>query len=747
MSGGNAADGPTRAQARPDTVPSGVPSQAPALGGPRPGERYTPVTGLPPVAEAEMFRSIAASSPDGVVAADADGTIVWANDAAAAMFGRDPGDLVGRPVTVLVDPALHDRARELRHRVLAGEQLGAMTSTGVRRDGSSFPLALVPVVRRTPEGRVLGMGAIIRDLTHEQQVQRDLTDALARSHARFDQVAKPQALLDLDARIVAVNDACCRLLGRRRDELLGRDARALVRPVDPPDARTRLDALAAGKSDAISYEVTATHADGTELPVLVDVAVVRDRDAVPRELAVFARDMSDVAEARGRVEKQDAFFRALYRRAADPAFAVDADGAVVYASPAFTRVFGYQPEELRGRSAAEVLHPDDADRCQALLDRVAAVPGRTDRATLRGRDVTGRWRWFEMVATNALDEPAINAVVVNLHEVTAEILARDELRRSEERYRAIVETAQEGIVHLDRAGTILFANEKTGAVLGVDHTGLVGTSVLDLLDGDERARAQERLTHRALTGPERLEVRYAHPDGTHRLLRLAASPLSDDAGGELGSLGMLSDVTLERQAEAELRYQALHDSLTGLPNRMLLVDRLEMAAHRQERADRVDPDDRPGLAVLFLDLDDFKVVNDSRGHEAGDRLLVEVAGRLSGAVRETDTVARLGGDEFAVVCEDSSRHDAELVAQRIQEALRVPFELDGDPMRVGTSIGIALSPPYPVAELLRLADAAMYDAKVGGRHRTCVYAGETPAHTLGQHGAAPDPSRVRSGGR
>ena len=91
MSGGNAADGPTRAQARPDTVPSGVPSQAPALGGPRPGERYTPVTGLPPVAEAEMFRSIAASSPDGVVAADADGTIVWANDAAAAMFGRDPG--------------------------------------------------------------------------------------------------------------------------------------------------------------------------------------------------------------------------------------------------------------------------------------------------------------------------------------------------------------------------------------------------------------------------------------------------------------------------------------------------------------------------------------------------------------------------------------------------------------------------------------------------------------------------------
>jgi diguanylate cyclase (GGDEF)-like protein len=194
---------------------------------------------------------------------------------------------------------------------------------------------------------------------------------------------------------------------------------------------------------------------------------------------------------------------------------------------------------------------------------------------------------------------------------------------------------------------------------------------------------------------------------------------------------------------------------------MLLVDRLEMAAHRQDRGHlESGDDDRTGLAVLFLDLDDFKVVNDSRGHEAGDRLLVEVAGRLSGAVRETDTVARLGGDEFAVVCEDSSRHDAELVAQRIQEALRVPFDLDGDPVRVGTSIGIALSPPYPVADLLRLADAAMYDAKVGGRHRTCVYPNSTgttgtPATTAttsaavseGEHGAAPDPSRVRSGGR
>jgi diguanylate cyclase (GGDEF)-like protein/PAS domain S-box-containing protein len=717
VGGRSPADGSARAQARPlgmPTRPTGPDAQT--------GDRYAPVTALSPVAEAEMFRSIAVSAPDGVVAADPAGVIVWANDAAAAMFGWDPADLVGRPVTVLVDPDLHDEALELRRRVLTGEPIGRTTSTGLRRDGSTFPLSLVPAIRRTTDGQVLGMSAITRDLTHEQQVQRDLTEALARSHARFDQVAEPQALLDLDARFVSVNDACCRLLGWRRDQLLGRDARTLVYPVDLGDATVKLDRLAAGESDAISYEVVATRADGSELPVLIDVSLVRDRDGIPRELAVFAHDLSEVAAAHERVEKQDAFFRGLYRRAADPALALDADGRVVYASPAFSRVFGFQPEEIRDRDALDVLHPDDGARCRTMLHRITAVPGRTDRITVRGRDVTGRWRWFEAVATNALDDPALTAIVINLHEVTAEIAAREELRRSEERYRAIVETAQEGILHLDLRGTVLFANEKTGDILGVDPVALVGTSILDLLDGEERARAAERLTGHPLTGPEQVEVRYVHPDGTRRLLLIAASPLSDDAGGELGALGMLSDVTLAREAEAELRYQALHDSLTGLPNRALLIDRLSMAAHRQQRV----PDDaEAGLAVLFLDLDHFKLVNDSRGHEAGDRLLVEVAARLSGAVRDTDTVARLGGDEFAVVCEESTPADADLVAERIQDSLRMPFDLGGEPVHVGASIGIAMSPPHSISDLLRFADAAMYTAKVSGRSRTTVYADST----------------------
>ncbi|MCW2806046.1 MAG: hypothetical protein JWQ93_1, partial [Marmoricola sp.] len=168
---------------------------------------------------------------------------------------------------------------------------------------------------------------------------------------------------------------------------------------------------------------------------------------------------------------------------------------------------------------------------------------------------------------------------------------------------------------------------------------------------------------------------------------------------------MVSDVTAERHAQAELRRQALHDPLTGLPNRALLEDRLAMAAARRQRS-------RDGcLAVLFLDLDKLKLVNDHAGHGAGDALLREVGHRLQSVVRETDTVARLGGDEFAVICEDADPEGALLVARRIQQMFEQPFVVPGRPVAATASIGVALSPPHPTDELLRLADAAMYQAK------------------------------------
>jgi diguanylate cyclase (GGDEF)-like protein len=169
------------------------------------------------------------------------------------------------------------------------------------------------------------------------------------------------------------------------------------------------------------------------------------------------------------------------------------------------------------------------------------------------------------------------------------------------------------------------------------------------------------------------------------------------------------------EAQEELRRRALRDELTGLANRTLLGDRIDQALARAARAGNSP------VAVIFADLDQFKLINDSWGHAAGDRLLVQVAKRLTDAAREADTVARFGGDEFVVVCEDTDQPSAQGVAERLQEALADPFDLDGRRAYVRASMGIAVSPPHSAPDLLRFADAAMYAAKSGGPGRVQLF--------------------------
>jgi diguanylate cyclase (GGDEF)-like protein len=174
-------------------------------------------------------------------------------------------------------------------------------------------------------------------------------------------------------------------------------------------------------------------------------------------------------------------------------------------------------------------------------------------------------------------------------------------------------------------------------------------------------------------------------------------------------------VTEARRAETELRRRAVHDELTDLPNRALLTDRIEMALKRQERSAGGTS------ALLFLDLDHFKLVNDSHGHDAGDLLLVEIGRRLLDAVRPSDTVARLGGDEFAVLCEGADELLALAVAERLRQCLSTPIEIRGQRVYIDTSIGIAMSPPHAAETLLRFADLAMYEAKSAGRGQIRVF--------------------------
>jgi Amt family ammonium transporter len=319
----------------------------------------------------------------------------------------------------------------------------------------------------------------------------------------------------------------------------------------------------------------------------------------------------------------------------------------------------------------------------------------------------------EESVTNLLVDPDVGGLVANLRDVTGEIEGQIALQRSEARYRAIVEGAHEGILVLDKNADTMFANQHIAEMVGYSLAEIHEYGLWCAFDPDDAQRLHQRVLSRAETGPERYELPFRTANGDLRTLNVSASPLHYDEG--IGVLAMVTDVTAERRAEAELRKRALRDTLTGLPNRALLADRLESAAARQTRfATR-------GLAVLFVDLDDMKRVNDRAGHACGDALLVKVGERLTMAVREVDTVTRLGGDEFAILCEDVDPEDATLVARRVEQAFSEPFVIGSHSFEISASIGVALSPPHAVADLLHLADKAMYEAKERARGTFLVF--------------------------
>jgi diguanylate cyclase (GGDEF)-like protein/PAS domain S-box-containing protein len=295
------------------------------------------------------------------------------------------------------------------------------------------------------------------------------------------------------------------------------------------------------------------------------------------------------------------------------------------------------------------------------------------------------------------------------------LLAQQDLAESERRFRALIENATDVLTLIDDRGVILYDSPPCETVLGYAPGERVGINGLDTVHPDDLASATDVLTQ-AVASPNRtlrLELRTRHRDGSWVWIDASVTNLHDDPAVR-GLVINFRDVSVRKELEAELAHQAFHDSLTSLANRALLLDRAEHALARRRET---------GVALLFLDLDDFKTVNDALGHEAGDEILRAVGQRLAQAVRPGDTASRLGGDEFAVLLEDlEDPNMAYEIASRLLEVVRTPVEIRGTFIAVNGSVGVVIAQPGDdAAALLRNADLAMYRAKAQGKGCLEIY--------------------------
>lgn len=407
------------------------------------------------------------------------------------------------------------------------------------------------------------------------------------------------------------------------------------------------------------------------------------------ELAPGLANRPPIAPKTGRIDKDDV---AMIR----------------FADDRICQILGYEPDELIGTRSLDLIHPEDHVRAVDAWMEMLTAPGATTRLRARHRRKDGSWLWMELTNTNLLEHTE-GCVVTDMIDISDEMVALESLRQREQLLARLAEALPSGVLHVDRERNVVYANARLHSVVGVGRAATVEEQLATVVPADRRtlAAALEGVLVDGIDAD--LEVRL-RPPGSSKLQRcsIAIRALTDAEDAPAGAVLCIDDVTEASALRAELERRATVDELTGCLNRAAVLEALDRILGRNAAGSF-------GTAVMFLDLDGFKEVNDTFGHKAGDQLLATAASRLRSAMRGVDLIGRLGGDEFIVVLPSINNIDEAMrIGLRLGDALTGPLEVVGGmPMRIRSSIGVAWASRAGVTAdaLTAAADRAMYESK------------------------------------
>jgi diguanylate cyclase (GGDEF)-like protein/PAS domain S-box-containing protein len=691
-------------------------------------------------------------APVGYLTLSEAGLIQEVNLTAASLLEAPRGRLVGQPLSRLIlteDREIHDRCR---HRLWSTGKPQSCELRLPRADGEPRWVHLAASL--APEENRRQSRVILSDISERRQFEerRLNEEALRRANlhnrALLEASLDPLVVIDPEGRISDVNSATEQATGYRREQLIGTDFSGYFS--DPEQARAGYRAVF-DQGQVRDYALELLHRDGHATPVLYNASVYRDHEGAVEQVFAGARDvtklkrLTEMLQARLRLlnsadtSSLDEVLRASVDEATHLTGSVigfyhflepDQETLILQTwSTRTTREFcsaegtgrhyplseaGVWADCVRQRRA--IIHNDYAALPQrhGLPEGHAQVIRELVTPVLRGEQIVAILGVGNKPSDYGEEDLQIVSAFADLAwEIIERKRAQNALSESEARYRRIVETTNEGIWVMDARHLMTFVNPRMAALLGYASADMLGRPIEHFMFAEDLEAHQERMQARHLGQNEAYERRYRRKDGSELWTLVSAVALFDEAQGFSGSFAMLTDISLIKEQQRRLEQMAHFDPLTGLPNRALLADRLRIALAHARREERL-------LAVCYLDLDDFKPVNDTHGHAAGDRLLVAIAGRLTQSVREDDTVARLGGDEFVLLLGNlASRDECAQMLERLLLAVAQPYPLDpSTTVEVSASIGVTI---YPLDQtdadtLLRHADLAMYQAKQDGRN-------------------------------
>jgi diguanylate cyclase (GGDEF)-like protein/PAS domain S-box-containing protein len=655
--------------------------------------------------------SIVENSNDAIISRTLDGTVLSWNSGAERMLGYTAAEAVGQPISFIAAADRPSRLAETNEQLLRGE---AAPREAERRtkDGRVITVSTSFSLIRDGGGKVTGVSVILQDITALKRAQLALEQSEARFRATFDQAAVGIAHFDLDQRNIRVNRRYSEIVGYPPEELLGKLPGLLSLPGETMPIVERRRQLLAGAIDHSTEERRYCRKDGRVIWVTRTESLARDGAGTP---LYFIRVIEDITERKASAER----YRATFDNAPVGIMHTQIDSnRILHVNHKLSEMLGYTQDELLRMSTGDFVHPDYRETERGLYaERMQR--GEIDSYSSERRYVRkdGRVIWVNRTVSLVNDAAGEPLYFIRIIE---DITERKQAAQAQAQLAAIVQTSQDAILGRAPDHTIISWNAAAQRMFGWSAQEAIGQSfrtVFSIAGERPSWRFEKVLRGEFVESFEELRPR---KDGSTIHVETSLSAVRDDQGKVLFVSCTMRDITERVLAERQIEQLATRDALTGLPNRSMLMEKMIEAIARAART-------RTNLAVMFVDLDRFKEVNDTLGHAAGDELLRDCARRLADCVREVDIVSRLGGDEFVVLLTDvADTGTVSPVAERMLKLLTKPYRLGGRDAITSASIGICFYPAdgQDATALMKNADIAMYQAKDQGRNNYQFFAEE-----------------------
>ncbi|MBN1474595.1 MAG: PAS domain S-box protein [Syntrophaceae bacterium] len=664
----------------------------------------------------ERYRTILEEMDDAYFEVDLAGNFTFVNDANSRLLGYSKKELLGSSFRTQMPEDDAERVYNVFSNIYkTGNSVRDISYKVIKKDGTTGFAETAGFPIKNQKGEIVGFKGVGREITKRKEMEEALRQSEEKYRVIIESIKDGYFEIDLSGNFIFFNESLCEIHGYPREELMGMNHRQYA---DKENVKRVFEAFnkiySTGESGSIfDYEIIRK--DGTKRQVEVSASLKKDSSGNPTGFRGITRDVTARQQTENALRQSEERYRTILEEMEEAYFEVDLAGNYTYVNDANCRILQYSREEMLRKNFRFAMADDDFELVYNTFKNIYATGKPQKNIIFKGIRKDGTMGFAELTGFLLKNQEGESIGFRGIgFDITERRKLEEALRQSEERYRTIIEEMEEWYFETDLTGNILFFNDAITRALKYPAKGLTGLNFRAFIKQEQAEEIYKIFNQVYKTGEpvKNFPQEFVRPDGSITYAEFSIFPKRDEIEKIFGFRGVGHDITERKKTEQQLKHIATHDSLTGLPNRVLFMDRLKMAIAHAKR-------NKHKLAVMMLDLDRFKNINDSLGHMVGDQLLKEIGIRLTDLLRQNDTISRLGGDEFIVLLPEIVRmEDAGEVAGKIINVIQRPFICDNNHLITSTSIGIAIYPDdcHDIDSLMKNADTAMYSVKAHGRN-------------------------------